>query len=84
MQRVAWQVFFVVLLLNAATLIGQSQTADSLGEVARANHAKQQALEAAGTTPKIITNQDLSLGPVGSSGVLGADDNGLRREEIRR
>ncbi|MFZ0201805.1 MAG: hypothetical protein WB523_07605 [Candidatus Sulfotelmatobacter sp.] len=65
MQRVAWQVFFVVLLLNAATLIGQSQTADSLGEVARANHAKQQALEAAGTTPKIITNQDLPSDPSG-------------------
>ena len=64
MQRVAWQVFFVVLLLNAAA-IGQSQTGDSLGDVARANHAKLQALEAAGTTPKIITNQDLPSDPSG-------------------
>jgi hypothetical protein len=64
MKRVAWRVFFVGLLLNAAAM-AQSQTADSLGDVARANHAKQQAQEAAGTTPKIITNQDLPLDPSG-------------------
>jgi hypothetical protein len=62
MQRVAWQVFFAGLLLNA-TAIGQSQSADSLGDIARANHAKQQAQQAAGATPKVITNQDLPSAP---------------------
>jgi hypothetical protein len=64
MQRVAWRVFFVGLLLNAVA-IGQSQSGDSLGEVARANHAKQQAQEAAGAAPKVITNQDLPSDPSG-------------------
>jgi hypothetical protein len=64
MQRVVWGVFFVGLLLNTAA-IGQSQTGESLGDIARANHAKQQAQEAAGTTPKIITNQDLPSDPSG-------------------
>jgi hypothetical protein len=62
MQRVAWRVFFVGLLLNAAA-IGQSQSGASLGDVARANHAKQQAQEAAGAAPKVITNQDLPSAP---------------------
>jgi len=64
MHRLAWQVFFVGLLLSAAA-IGQSQSMDSLGDVARANRAKQQALEASGSTPKIITNQDLPSAPSG-------------------
>jgi hypothetical protein len=64
MQRVAWGGFFVGLLLNAAA-IGQSQTGDSLGDIARANHAKQQAEEAAGTGRKVITNQDLPSAPSG-------------------
>jgi len=64
MQRVPWWVFFVGLLLNAAA-IAQSQSGDSLGDVARANHAKQQAQEAAGATPKVITNQDLPSAPSG-------------------
>jgi hypothetical protein len=62
MQRVAWRVFFVGLLLNAVA-IGQSQSGDSLGDVARANHAKQQAQQVAGAAPKIITNQDLPSDP---------------------
>jgi hypothetical protein len=66
MQRVAWRVFFAGLLLNAAAM-GQSQTGVSLGDVARANLAKQQAREAAGTAPKVITNQDLPSAP--SSGI---------------
>jgi hypothetical protein len=65
MQRVAWRVFFVGLLLSAAAT-GQSQTGDSLGDIARANLAKQQAQQASGATPKIITNQDL---PSVSSGI---------------
>jgi hypothetical protein len=64
MQRVAWRVCFVGLLLNAAA-IGQSQTGNSLGDIARANHAKQQAEEAAGTVPKTFTNQDLPSNPSG-------------------
>jgi len=64
MQRVAWRIFFVGLLLNAAAM-AQSQTADSLGDVARANQAKQQAEEAAGITPKTFTNQDLPAAPSG-------------------
>ncbi len=64
MQRVTWRVIFVGLLLSAAAM-GQSQTGDSLGDVARANHAKQQAQQAAGSTPKIITNQDLPSDPSG-------------------
>jgi hypothetical protein len=62
MQRVAWRVFIVGLLLNAAAA-GQSQTGDSLGDIARANQAKQQARQATGTTPRIITNQDLPSAP---------------------
>jgi hypothetical protein len=64
MKRVPWRVFFVGLLLNAAAM-AQSKTGDSLGDVARANHANQQAQEATGTTPKIITNQDLPPDPSG-------------------
>jgi hypothetical protein len=64
MQRMTWRVFFVGLLLNAAA-VGQSQSGDSLGDVARANLAKQQAQQATGTTPKIITNQDLPSDPPG-------------------
>jgi len=40
--------------------------AQSLGDVARANLAKQQAQEANGKIPKVITNQDL---PAGSTGI---------------
>jgi hypothetical protein len=64
MQRATWRVFIVGLLLNAAAM-GQSQSGDSLGDAARANHAKQQAQEAAGVTPKMITNQDLPSDPPG-------------------
>lgn len=64
MQRVAWPILFVGLLLSAAA-IGQSQSEDSLGDAAHANHLKQQAHEAAGTAPKVITNQDLPSAPPG-------------------
>jgi hypothetical protein len=64
MQRVAWQIFMVGLLLNVAAF-GQSQSGDSLGDVARANHAKQQAQETSGAAPKVITNQDLPSDPPG-------------------
>lgn len=64
MQRVAWQVFLVGLLLNAAAIAqSQSQAGDSLADIARANRAKQQEQEATGAKPKIITNQDLPSAP---------------------
>ena len=47
---------FVALLLSALAM-GQDQP--SLGDVARVNREKQQAQEAAGVTPKVITNKDL-------------------------
>ena len=61
MHRVAWGIFLVGLLLNA-TAIAQSQSGDSLGDVARANRAKQQTEQ---TAPKVITNQDLPSAPSG-------------------
>jgi hypothetical protein len=64
MQRVAWRVLLVGLFINAAAF-GQSPSGDSLGDVARANQARQQMREAAGTTPKVITNQDLPSDPPG-------------------
>jgi hypothetical protein len=66
MQRAAWRVFFIGLLLNAAAVAqSQSQAGDSLADIARANRAKQQEQEAAGAKPKIITNQDLPSAPSG-------------------
>ncbi len=62
MQRAAWRVFCVGVLLSGVAM-GQSQGGDSLGDLARANRAKQQAEEAAGITPKVITNQDLPSAP---------------------
>jgi hypothetical protein len=56
---------FVVALLLTAMAFAQSQSGDSLGDLARANRAKQQAQEAAGTMPKVITNQDLPADPPG-------------------
>jgi hypothetical protein len=62
MQRAALRVLLAGLLLNAAA-IAQSQPAESLGDLARAHRAKQQADEAAGIVPKTITNQDLPSAP---------------------
>jgi hypothetical protein len=62
MKRVAGAILFVGLLLSAAA-VAQSQAGNSLADIARANRAKQQAEEAAGATPKVITNQDLPSAP---------------------
>ncbi|MGA7301905.1 MAG: hypothetical protein WBX10_16445, partial [Candidatus Sulfotelmatobacter sp.] len=62
MKRVAWAIFFVGLLLDVAA-IGQSQAGNSLADLARANRAKQQAEQATGSTPKVITNQDIPSAP---------------------
>jgi hypothetical protein len=64
--------FIVAIFLSSMTVelsgvaLAQSQTVDSLGEVARANRANKQAQEASGTAPKVITNKDL---PPGSTSV---------------
>ncbi len=47
------KILAIALLLNLAAF-GQS-----LGDVARANREKQQAGDASGATPKVITNKDL-------------------------
>jgi hypothetical protein len=61
MRRVLSSIFVIGLLLSG-TAFAQSQPGDSLGDVARANRAQQQTQEASGTTPKVITNQDLPPG----------------------
>ncbi|HUO14407.1 MAG TPA: hypothetical protein VMX38_05420 [Verrucomicrobiae bacterium] len=48
----------VGVLLCAASF---GQSGQSLGDVARANRAQQQAQQDAGATPKVITNQDLPV-----------------------
>lgn len=64
MRRVAWQFSIIGLLLSAVAL-AQTQSGDSLGDIARANQAKLQAQQAAGVTPKVITNQDIPSAPPG-------------------
>jgi hypothetical protein len=55
----------IVLLLSAAAALAQSQSGESLGDVARTNRANQQAQQAAGTLPKVFTNNDLPADPPG-------------------
>ena len=93
MQRLAWQLSFAGVLLSGVA-IAQSQSGDSLGDVARANHAQQQARQAAGATPKVITNQDLPSAPSGIpessgpmttvSGVKRSVDSDSERQVNRR
>jgi hypothetical protein len=64
MQRVAWQLLFAGVLLSGVAA-AQSQPGDSLGDVARANHARLQEQEASGVAPKVITNQDIPSAPSG-------------------
>lgn len=56
----------VIALLMSAAAFAQSQSSDSLGDVARANRAQQQAQQASGSAPKVITNRDL---PSSSTGI---------------
>ncbi len=58
MQR-GLSAILIFLSVTTTASLAQSQSADSLGDLARANRAKQQAQEAAGIVPKTITNQDL-------------------------
>ena len=62
MHRMQAKQYAVVLLLSAAAL---AQSGPSLGDIARANREKQQAPQATGTRPKVITNADLPADPPG-------------------
>jgi hypothetical protein len=62
-MRPTWWWSSILALLLSGAVFAQSQSGGSLGDVARANRAKQQAQEAAGTLPKVITNQDLPASP---------------------
>lgn len=60
MDRVVSKGWIVALMLTGA-VFAQSQSGDSLGDVARANRAKQQVQEGTGGSSKVITNQDLPV-----------------------
>lgn len=64
MQRVLSGGFIMALLLGglSSVALAQSQPGEPLGDIARANREQQQAQQASGTTPKVITNQDLPPG----------------------
>ncbi|HUA16541.1 MAG TPA: hypothetical protein VMG31_14695 [Verrucomicrobiae bacterium] len=70
MQRALVGSFVVAALLSGVAL-AQSQSGESLGDVARANRAQLQAQEATGAKPKVITNQDL---PQGSTAAPESND----------
>jgi hypothetical protein len=65
MHQISSKAFLIALLLSGAAF-AQSQPSESLGDLARANRANQQAQQASGAPPKVITNQDL---PAGSTDV---------------
>jgi hypothetical protein len=58
MHRAGSKALIVAFVLSGA-VFAQSQSGDSLGDVARANRAKEQSQQAA-AFPKVITNQDLT------------------------
>jgi len=74
MHRGTSRSFIFIICLTGPCLSGaalaQSQPGESLADVARANRANQQAQEAAGTTPRVITNRDL---PADSQGIPEAN-----------
>ncbi|HLV89143.1 MAG TPA: hypothetical protein VKV39_19325 [Candidatus Sulfotelmatobacter sp.] len=55
----------LLTLMFAGAAFAQSASGDSLGDIARANRAQQQAQQTSGATPKVITNQDLPSDPPG-------------------
>jgi hypothetical protein len=59
MQRTFLKIIAITLLMNLAAY-GQS-----LGEIARENREKQEAQEASGVRPRMITNKDLPENPEG-------------------
>lgn len=52
-------IFWRVSVLAALSAVAFGQSGQSLGDIARANREKQQADQATGNAPRIITNQDL-------------------------
>jgi hypothetical protein len=67
MRQVRSKSFVIVsALLCSGAAFAQSQSGESLGDLARENRAKMQAQEASGVTPKVITNRDL---PAASTGI---------------
>lgn len=62
MNQPVSKIAFLALVLGA-TMFAQSQSGDALGDVARANRSKQDAQQSTGTSPKVITNQDLPVDP---------------------
>jgi hypothetical protein len=64
MQLLLARSFFITLLLSGA-VVAQSQPEPPLGDVARANRAQQQAREADGSMPKVITKENLPADPPG-------------------
>ncbi len=63
MHRGLFRGFVITLLLSGlTTVLVQSQTEESLGDIARANRAQQEAQETSGPVPKVITNKDLPAG----------------------
>jgi hypothetical protein len=74
MHRGISRIFVIVICLSGLCLsevaVAQSQPGESLADVARANRANQQAQEAAGIMPKMITNRDL---PADSQGIPQAN-----------
>jgi len=84
MHRVLSMSFIIALLLSEAAF-AQSQPEESLGDVARRNRAEQQAQEAAGTMPKVVTNQDLPAAAPGAPESSPSDPmtmvSGVRRPD---
>lgn len=62
MNQPVSKISFVALMLSGV-MFAQSQSGDALGDIARANRSKQDAQQTAGTSPKVITNQDLPVDP---------------------
>lgn len=56
MQRMFWKIFTLVFFLNLAAY---AQQQEPLGDIARQYRDKLAAEEAAGTAPKMYTNQDI-------------------------
>ena len=58
---------FIIAIFLGTAAFAQSQSGESLGDVARENRAKQQGQQATGATSKVITNQDLPAGSTSGS-----------------
>jgi hypothetical protein len=68
-RKLVWGISVVALMGAAA--FAQNSSGQSLGDIARANREKQQADQASGITPKVITNNDL---PASTSAGIPAEN----------